>query len=120
MSEVKIQTTPAPQGSNDLQPDTSDERSRKGFAGSQVFPITGATGVEVNTTSGASSNGGLSVGGATVNVKPVGFKTLEGSTPGDHRTPSRDTAKDSLFKAADNGAPRSAVGQTPLSGTQSS
>lgn len=49
-------------------------------------------------------------------IKPVDRKTIEGSTPGDHRSPSRDTAKAALDKATDNGGPRQAMGQFANSG----
>jgi len=67
--------------------------------GSQVFPLTGAK--QISTEVG-------------VSVKQVDYKTITGSNPGDHRSPSKDTAKDSLNQSADNGGVRKAVGQFAL------
>jgi len=44
-------------------------------------------------------------------AKPVDFKTITGSYPGDHRSKPGDVAKATLDKAADNGGPRKDVGQ---------
>ena len=49
-----------------------------------------------------------------ITIKQVDHLTITGSNPGDHRSNPGDTAKASLFAAADNGGPRSAVNQFPL------
>lgn len=46
-----------------------------------------------------------------VNVKPVDFRTIEGSYPGDHRAQPGDVADASEEKAADNGGPRKPMEQ---------
>jgi hypothetical protein len=101
---------------------------RRGNEYNQQFPLTGAKAVEVNNdqaartvkpdiAAGAGSRppesvSGLNAGsGRAINVKCVDCKTIVGSHPGDHRAPSRDTAKESLGRAADNGGPRKRVGQ---------
>lgn len=104
---------------------------RRGNESSQSFPLSGRSGVNVDSSSSqqrpvapnvkdssgreAASVSGMSVTGrAQEAAKPVDFKTITGSYAGDHRSPSKDTAKDSLNRAADNGGPRSAPGQFAL------
>ena len=84
------------------------DRSRIGSpADGRKLNATGSQGVTINS--------GLNVGQNSevkpITVKPVDSKTITGSYAGDHRSPSRDTVKESLNRAADNGGPRSAVGQ---------
>ena len=51
--------------------------------------------------------------GRAIDVKRVDRRTIEGSTPGDHRAPSKDVAKASLTQAAEGqGGPRSAQGNS--------
>jgi len=119
-------------GGQRLPLEGSDEQySRAGYKGSQVFPNTSRKGAEVNndvaastispnTANGAGSRppenvSGLNAGsGRAIAVKPVDSRTIEGSSPGDHRAPSSDTAKSSLHQAAEGqGGPRSSTGQFP-------
>lgn len=126
MSDFKIQTT-APdqlQGGDHFV-------ERRGNEASQVFPLTGKPGspinndqaastVSPNTANGAASRpkesvSGMNAGsGRAIDVKRVDRRTIEGSTPGDHRAPSKDVAKASLTQAAEGqGGPRSSTGQFP-------
>lgn len=134
MSDFPIQkSAPDPlSGGQKLPREGSQEQyDRCGFKGSQIFPITGRPGTPVNNDQAASTvspntaNGagsrppenvsGLNAGsGRATSVKPVDSRTIEGSTPGDHRTASKDTAASSLHQAAEGqGGPRSTRGQFP-------
>jgi hypothetical protein len=64
--------------------------------------------------------GGISTGSVIgiERAKPVDFRTVEGSYPGDHRAQPGDVAKAALDKASDQGGPRRQAGQFPLSGKQ--
>lgn len=90
-------------------PASSGNNARRVTAGPKA-------GSEVNGVSPinrpADLNSGLCVSGrAQESAKPVDANHLEGSNKGDHRAPSKDTAKASLDSCADNGGPRAAVGQ---------
>jgi hypothetical protein len=105
--------------------------SRRGNEASQTFPLTGAKSVQVdndqpaqlckpNLENGAASRpagdvSGLNAGsGRGIAVRPVDSRTIQGSTPGDHRAPSSDVAKGSLHQAAEGqGGPRAVTGQFP-------
>ena len=50
----------------------------------------------------------------TPQARPVDFKSLAGSYQGDHRFPSRDTAKETLDRVADQGGPRKPTRQAPF------
>jgi len=52
-------------------------------------------------------------------VRPVDFKTIEGSYAGDHRVPARDGVTSALDAIANPPGPRDAHTQAPLSGKQS-
>lgn len=128
---VPIQKSAADQlpGGQKLPLEGSDEQySRSGYRGTQVFPLTGRPGAEVNndvaastvspnTANGAGSRppenvSGLNAGsGRAISVQPVDARNIEGSYKGDTRRAPGDTAKSSLAKAADNGGPRQRVGQ---------
>jgi hypothetical protein len=57
---------------------------------------------------------GLNAGsGRGITITPVGSRTIEGSTPGDHRAPSTDTAAASVQRAANGAGVRGSVGQFP-------
>jgi|SRR5208283_164176 len=106
---------------------------RRGNEASQVFPNGGrsasspevnnnmaARTVSPNSAAGADSRpssnvSGLNAGaGRAINVRPVDCLTVTGSTPGDHRAPSPDTAAASVQHAAVGvGSPRARVGQFP-------
>jgi hypothetical protein len=129
MSDIKIQTTAPDQLAGGQAPLTPPERRGNEFP--QSFPLTGRPGVQVdndqpastvspNNANGAGSRpsanvSGLNAGaGRGIAVKPVDRRTIQGSTPGDSRTPSADTAKSSLHQAAEGqGGPRSSTGQFP-------
>lgn len=66
-------------------------------------PGFGADGASI--TAGMTSNSGEGI--RPVTVRKVDFKDLR--TGADYRTPTKDTANDSLNQAADNGGPRSAM-----------
>jgi hypothetical protein len=126
---VPIQTTSLNELKGGQKPLTSDDR--RGNEHNQVFPLTGRLGKEVNNDQPASAvkpnleNGaasrpsasvsGLNAGsGRGISVKPVDRRTIQGSTAGDFRAPSKDTAKNSLHQAAEGqGGPRSSTGQFP-------
>lgn len=133
MSDYPIQTNADPNaaraGEQSLSED-SEQRSRCGFTGSQIFPITGAKGtvqvdadvaartVSPNDANGAASRpsgdvSNMNVGnGRGISVKLVNANHLEGSNKGDHRVPDRDTAAASVQEAAvGSGSPRGPVGQ---------
>ena len=130
MSDFPIQTTSLNELKGGQKPLTSDDRRGNEHC-SQVFPLTGRPGTPVNNdvpastiapnnANGAASRPSASVSGLNagagrgIAVKPVGSRTIEGSTPGDHRAPSKDTAKNSLHQAAEGqGGPRSSRGQFP-------
>jgi hypothetical protein len=127
---VPIQTTSLNELKGGQKPLTSDDRRGNEHC-SQVFPLTGRPGTEVNNDQPASAvkpnleNGagsrppesvsGLNAGsGRGIAVKPVDRRTIQGSTPGDFRAPSKDTAKSSLTQAAEGqGGPRSSRNQFP-------
>jgi hypothetical protein len=105
--------------------------SRCGFTGSQVFPLTGRPGkqvdndVQASTVSPNNANGAAScdkgdvsnmnVGsGRGISVKEVDARNICGSHKGDTRSNPGDTAKSSLTQAAVGaGSPRGHVGQFP-------
>lgn len=67
---------------------------------------------QVGSTGTDSVTSGMSVSSVIpVTVKQTDHNALVGSNAGDHRINHGDTAKASLFAAADNGGPRSSVGQ---------
>jgi hypothetical protein len=131
MSDFPIQTTSLDEIAGGQRPLTPPAGDRRGNEHNQVFPLTGRPGTPVNndqparTVSPNNANGaasrpsasvsGLNAGaGRGIVVKPVDCKTITGSTPGDHRAPSKDTAKNSLHQAAEGqGGPRSSRGQFP-------
>jgi len=59
-------------------------------------------------TNGMSCNSGTL---SSVTAKPVDFKTVAGSYPGDHRNRPGDVVKRSLDACTDNGGPRKPMGQ---------
>jgi hypothetical protein len=76
-----------------------------------------SNGVRAASPTAELSNGltcGSQVG--TPMARPVDRLTITGSTPGDHRAPSRDTAKSAVDRASDNGGPRKPMGQEKISG----
>jgi hypothetical protein len=130
MSDFPIQTTALDElagGQRSLTPPPE----RRGNEFPQNFPLSGRPGAQIdndvqavtvspNNANGAASRpsesvSGLNAGsGRGITVKPVDCRTITGSTPGDHRTPSPDTAKSSLTQAAVGaGGPRARVGQFP-------
>ena len=126
--QIKIQTSSPDELPGGQAPLTADQeqKSRSGFTGSQVFPLSGRSGVEVahgsaglcspNNADGAAARPIESVNSmfvsapVAVSIRPVDRKTIEGSTPGDFR------AKAAPAVLPNQPAPRSAVGQANLSG----
>lgn len=134
MSDFPIQTSAPDQlaGGQRLPMEGSDEQyDRCGYKGSQVFPLTGRPGKQVdndqpasvvspNVAAGAGSRppesvSGLNAGdGRGISIKVVDSNNLQGSNKGDHRAPSSDTAKSSLTQAAQGAnGPRNRAGQFP-------
>jgi len=125
--KLRNQTTAPDQlaGGQSAISDDNEQYSRSAQTRSVVFPLSGKQGVNVEGSNprlasptannrDAATVGGMAVGSpVSASAKPVDSKTIQGSYPGDHRAPSQDTAKASLFKAADNGGPRASVGQFP-------
>ena len=125
MSEaIKIQTSSPDElagGQTPLSPD-QEQKSRSGFTGSQVFPLSGRTGTNVegraaSLCSPAGNNrdprfvAGMACDSPVApTIKPVDRLTIEGSTPGDFRA----TAAPAVLP--NQPGPREAKGQTPLSG----
>ena len=135
MSEAmdQIQTSSPDELSGGQTPEqalAADLRSRQGHncpqntmsfvRGTQTdIPSGQAAQVKPNLQNGAATrptdlNSGMSLNGVGIGVKPVDSRTVEGSFPGDHRAPSRDSAAASLRSAADNGGPRNPAGQARL------
>ena len=127
MSDFPIQTTSLDELKGGQKPLVSDDRRGNEHC-SQVFPLTGRPGKQVdndqaastvspNNANGAASRpsgsvSGINAGsGRAISVQAVDSNNLQGSNKGDHRAPSKDTAKASLAKAADNGGPRQPSGQ---------
>ena len=127
---VPIQTTSLDEIAGGQRPLTPPAGDRRGNEHNQVFPLTGRPGVEVNNDQPASTvkpnlaNGaasrpaasvsGLNAGsGRGITVTPVGSRTIEGSTPGDHRCKPGDTAAASVQRAANGAGPRGSAGQFP-------
>lgn len=127
---VPIQTTSLNElagGERELTPPPE----RRGNEFPQNFPLSGRQGVQVdndvqvatvspNNANGAASRdkgdiSGMNAGrGRGITVRPVDCRTIAGSTPGDHRAPSKDVAKASLTQAAEGqDGPRSSTGQFP-------
>jgi hypothetical protein len=119
-------------GGQRLPVEGSDEQyNRCGYKGSQVFPLTGRPGKQVdndvaaatvspNNEAGAASRtkedvSGMNAGsGRSIAVTPVDRKTIQGSYPGDSRRSPGDTARAALHQAAEGqGGPRSSTGQFP-------
>jgi hypothetical protein len=129
IDEIKIQTSSPNDlagGRHSLQGD-NEQRSRNGFVGSQVFPLSGRSGVNVeghaaSLISPAANNreaatvGNMAVGSpVATSVTPVDRRTIEGSTPGDFRK-SGDYVKASVQEIANHGGPRQQVEQFPNGG----
>jgi hypothetical protein len=130
MSEFPIQTTSLDELKGGQRPLVSDDR-RGNEHWSQVFPLTGRPGKQVdndqpgsavkpNDANGAGSRppenvSGMNAGsGRAISVTPVDSNNLEGSNKGDHRSKPGDTAKSSLTQAAQGAnGPRNHVGQFP-------
>jgi hypothetical protein len=132
MSDFKIQTSSPNDLSGGQQALAADaeQKSRCGFTGTQVFPLSGRTGVNIEASSSITTqktsptandtpsdlNAGLQVTGrANEQAKHVDEKVLEGSGgAGSDFRKSGDTAKSSLWQAAVGaGGPRNRVGQFP-------
>lgn len=129
-SEFPIQTTSLNELKGGQRPLVSDDRRGNEHV-SQVFPLTGRPGKQVdndqvastvspNNANGAASRPSASVSGMNagsgrgITVTPVDRRTIEGSTPGDSRRNPGDVAKGSLHQAAEGqGGPRTSSGQFP-------
>jgi hypothetical protein len=130
MSDFPIQTTSLNELKGGQRPLVSDDRRGNEHA-SQVFPLTGRPGTQVDndvhasTVSPNNANGaatrdkgdvsGMNVGyGRSVVARPVDARNIEGSFKGDTRCKPGDVAKGSLHQAAEGqGGPRSSAGQFP-------
>src|ERR1700722_12789412 len=122
MSDIKIQTSASDQleGGQELKNDGSEQKARCGFSGSQVFPLSGKSGVNVEGSAArpispaANNREAASVSGMAVNspvavsAKPVDRRTIEGSYPGDTRAKAAPAVMPNMP------APRTAVGQASL------
>jgi len=122
MSDITIQTSAPNQlegGQQPLSPD-AEQKSRSGFSGSQVFPLSGKQGVNVqpgiarpiapaaNNREAASVDGMYVAAPLSVSVKPVDSRTIEGSYAGDHRAKGADA------KMPNQPGPRDGAGQAHL------
>lgn len=138
MSEAmeNIQTSSPDELSGGQTPEqalAADQKSRYGFSGRQDqmrdaigrgvqsdFSNGQAAPHSPNDANGAGTRpsgnvSGMSLSGVNVVVKPVDRRTIEGSTPGDHRAASKDTAAASLREIANNGrGPRDQMPEAPL------
>jgi len=129
MSEVKVkvQNDAVPSGAQEPLSADLEQKNRSGFVGNQNQHKNAiGRGVEVNLSATsapvkpnseagegqreAASVAGMGVDGLSVSVRPVDRRTIEGSTPGDHR------AKASTAVLPASPAPRQPVGQAKLSG----
>ena len=127
MSDIKIQNAPAvPAGAQEPLANDNDQRSTHGFVGSQVFPLSGRSGVEVargsaglckpNNADGAAARPIESVNQmfvsapVAVSVAQVDHKVIEGSHGGG--SDFRKQASPAVLPA--NPAPRAPKGQAYL------
>src|ERR1700692_3692161 len=99
MSDITIQTSAPNQLEGGQQPLSLDaeQKSRSGFTGSQVFPLSGKQGVNdqpgtagpiapaANNREHATIDGMYVSAPVAIHVQPVDRRTLEGSTAGDFR-----------------------------------
>lgn len=122
--DIKIQTSPAvPAGAQEPLQDDNEQKSRCGFTGSQVFPLSGRTGTNVEgraarlISPAANNREGASVSGLAVDspvapsVKQVDHLAIQGSNaPNDFRVKAAPAVMPS------QPAPRQPVGQAPNSG----
>jgi len=131
MSDFPIQKTSLNELAGGVRELTPSTERRGNEHASQIFPLTGRPGVQVdndvpastvspNLANGAAtrdkgdvSNMNVGFGRSTV-ARPVDARNIEGSYKGDTRNKPGDTAKSSLTQAAVGaGSPREHVGQFP-------
>jgi hypothetical protein len=126
MSEVKIQSTPAVTDGVQEPLETSNEAAKtfdvNQFSFSRGVEVAASSQITTARTNpnekapsdSAERSAGLSVTGIGVTVRPVDRKTVEGSTPGDHRAHPGDVAAGPLAAVSGTAkGPRDAVQQTP-------